>query len=50
MGSSEFVGEIVASNNALWAAYDLGTSMADNLLLLVWPNANKLVYSVRMAE
>lgn len=46
----EFVGEIVASNNALWAGYDLGGSMANNLILLVWPNGDDFVYSTRMAS
>lgn len=45
----EFVGEIVATKNAVWVGYDLGGAMANNLMLLVWLNGNNFVYSTRMA-
>ena len=50
MAISEFVGEIVATKNAVWAGYDLGGAMANNLMLVVWPNGSNFVYSTRMAE
>jgi hypothetical protein len=46
----EFIGEIVASNNAGWAGYSLGRAMTNNLLLLAWPNGNQFVYSARIAS
>lgn len=46
---TEFIGEIVATKNANWVGYDMGGSMANNLMILVWLNGNNFVYSTRMA-
>ncbi|CAG7847998.1 Cellobiose dehydrogenase Short=CDH; AltName: Full=Cellobiose-quinone oxidoreductase; Flags: Precursor [Serendipita indica DSM 11827] len=47
--SDEFIGEIVATKNVAWAGYDFGGAMADNLMLIVWPNGNDFVWSTRIA-
>lgn len=48
--STEFIGEIVATRNVAYAGYDLGGAMANNLMLIVWPNGNNFVWSTRMAS
>ncbi|KAG8842600.1 hypothetical protein FRB91_004077, partial [Serendipita sp. 411] len=47
--STEFIGEIIGTNNVVWAGYDLAASMANNLMIIVWRNGNNFVYSARMA-
>ncbi|KIM33732.1 cellobiose dehydrogenase protein [Serendipita vermifera MAFF 305830] len=48
--STEFIGEIVATRNVVWAGYDFGGAMSNNLMLLVWTNGNNFVSSTRMAS
>ncbi|KDR70281.1 hypothetical protein GALMADRAFT_894992 [Galerina marginata CBS 339.88] len=45
--STEFIGEIVAPIGTLWAGVAPGGAMLNNLLLVAWPNAGKIVRSAR---
>ncbi|KAF9524951.1 cellobiose dehydrogenase [Crepidotus variabilis] len=45
--SNEFIGEIVAPIAGAWAGVSPGGSMINNLLLVAWPNAGKIVRSAR---
>lgn len=47
--STEFIGEIVAPIAGAWAGVSPGGSMLNNLLLVAWPNAGKIVRSARFA-
>ncbi|KZS90558.1 CBD9-like protein [Sistotremastrum niveocremeum HHB9708] len=45
--ATEFIGEIIAPIANKWVGIALGGQMADNLLLVAWPNANSIVFSPR---
>ncbi|KZS87660.1 cellobiose dehydrogenase [Sistotremastrum niveocremeum HHB9708] len=47
--AQEFIGEIVAPVNIKWAGLALGGQMANNLLIVAWPNNNQIVFSPRYA-
>ncbi|OJT10842.1 Cellobiose dehydrogenase [Trametes pubescens] len=47
--STEFIGEFVAPNEAQWIGLALGGAMIGDLLLVAWPNGNKIVSSARYA-
>lgn len=47
--STEFIGEFVAPNEAQWIGLALGGAMIGNLLLVAWPDGNKIVSSPRYA-
>ncbi|KAF9479511.1 hypothetical protein BDN70DRAFT_858359 [Pholiota conissans] len=47
--STEFIGEIVAPIATSWAGVSPGGAMLNNLLLVAWPNAGKIVRSARFA-
>ena len=49
-GNSEFIGEITAPASAAWVGLALGGAMAQNILLVAWPNAGKIVSSTRFAR
>ena len=44
---NEFIGEIVAPNDAKWVGLSLGGAMLQNILLVAWPNAGNIVFSSR---
>ncbi|KAH8806689.1 hypothetical protein DL96DRAFT_1698942 [Flagelloscypha sp. PMI_526] len=46
---TEFIGEIVAPLSAKWIGVGLNSAMANDLLLVAWPNGNSVVRSARMA-
>jgi cellobiose dehydrogenase (acceptor) len=50
LGPTDFIGEILAPISAAWVGFSLGGSMADSLLLLVWPNGNEFVTNTRWTE
>ena len=41
------MGEFVAPLDAKWLGFSLGGAMLQNLLLVAWPNGNKIVASTR---
>ncbi|KAH9919454.1 cellobiose dehydrogenase [Epithele typhae] len=45
--STEFIGEIVAPIAAKWVGIALGGAMIGDLLVVAWPNGNKIVSSTR---
>lgn len=45
--SNEFIGEIVAPINTLWAGVSPIGAMLQSLLLVAWPNGNSIVRSAR---
>ncbi|RDX41638.1 cellobiose dehydrogenase [Lentinus brumalis] len=47
--STEFIGEIVAPIDAKWIGWALGGAMIGDLLIVAWPNGNKIVASTRYA-
>lgn len=47
--STEFIGEIVAPAAAKWIGLALGGAMIGDLLIMAWPNGNKIVSSTRYA-
>ncbi|KAA1477787.1 hypothetical protein DENSPDRAFT_867739 [Dentipellis sp. KUC8613] len=46
---TEFIGEIVAPLDAKWVGLAMAGAMLDNLLIVAWPNGNKIVSSTRYA-
>ncbi|KAG5635006.1 substrate-specific activator of APC-dependent proteolysis [Sphagnurus paluster] len=48
--SNEFIGEIVAPIATKWAGISPAGNMLQNLLLVAWPNAGKIVRSVRFSN
>ena len=48
--NSEFIGEITAPSGTSWVGLALGGAMAQNILLVAWPNAGKIVASTRWAS
>jgi len=47
--STEFIGEIIASAANKWVGLALGGQMANNLLIVAWPNENDIVFTPRFA-
>jgi cellobiose dehydrogenase (acceptor) len=47
--TDEFIGEIVAPIDVLWAGVSPGGAMLRNLLLVAWANDGEIVRSVRWA-
>lgn len=47
--AQEFIGEIVAPVANEWVGIALGGQMADDLLLVAWPNDDEIVFSPRFA-
>ncbi len=47
--AQEFIGEIVAPVVNQWVGLAFGGQMADNLLLVAWPNGNEIMFSPRYA-
>ncbi|KAI5118114.1 hypothetical protein M0805_003468 [Coniferiporia weirii] len=45
--TDEFIGEIVSPISNQWIGIALGGQMANNLLLVAWPNENSIVASTR---
>nr|BAD36748.1 cellobiose dehydrogenase [Irpex lacteus] len=48
--STEFIGEVVAPVAAKWVGIALAGAMLQDLLLVAWPNAGKIVSSTRIAS
>ena len=46
---TEFIGEVVAPATTQWIGIALGGAMLQDLLLMAWPNAGKIVSSTRFA-
>lgn len=49
-GYDEFIGQIVAPIDTKWAGVSPGGGMLNNLLLVAWPDGDKIVSSARMAK
>ena len=49
-GYDEFIGEIVAPIDAKWVGASPAGGMLNNLLLVAWPNDDKVVFSARIAR
>jgi len=47
--ATEFIGEVIAAADNKWIGIALGGQMADNLLLVAWPNGEDIVFSPRYA-
>ena len=47
--TTEFIGEIVTPVSNQWIGVALGGQMADDLLLVLWPNGDEIMYSPRWA-
>ncbi|KZS87659.1 cellobiose dehydrogenase [Sistotremastrum niveocremeum HHB9708] len=47
--AQEFIGEIIVPVVNQWVGLAFGGQMADNLLMVAWPNANNIVFSPRYA-
>ena len=45
--STEFIGEIIAPVANQWIGIALGGQMANDLLIVSWPNGNDIVFSPR---
>jgi len=50
VGSTEWIGEIVAPINTKWAGVSPRGSMINNLLIVAWPNGNNVVGSARITK
>ena len=45
--AQEFIGEVIAPVANKWVGIALGGQMANNLLLVAWPNGNTIINSPR---
>ncbi|KAH8107442.1 cytochrome domain of cellobiose dehydrogenase Hp3 Ph 7.5 [Phellopilus nigrolimitatus] len=48
-GTDEFIGEIISPTSINWVGVALGGKMANDLLLVAWPNGEDIVASTRFA-
>lgn len=47
--TTEFIGEIITPVSNEWVGLAFGGQMVDNLLLVLWPNGDEIMYSPRWA-